>query len=334
MLDTIQPAKESIYIESFVLSDDSRTHNFFETLKNKATQGIRVKIIIDRIGNFWLGSINYNAFQNAGAEILFFNRWLYRTHRKILIVDEKTAFVGGVNIGGRYANWLDLHIRLRGTLVQKILHSFCKVYELAGGKDKKLISLIAQKPNKKVKHALYKTKCWLMEHSPVKGHAVLRDYYIKKCTEATKSIIIVTPYFIPHPWFIASLKKAVERGVKVEVLVPEKTDVWITNIANKVFGRILKDIPINFFFIPHMNHAKVLLVDEREGLIGSNNIDAQSFDFNLEASIVFQRKDMIENLKKIIDRWKKSARTSQPSFKWHWSNRLIEIFIKILQPIL
>lgn len=332
MLEAIRSAKKSIYLESFILVDDAVTHNFFEALKEKAGQGVKIKIIIDRVGDFWWGSFNKEEFEKAGAEVLLFNRWLYRTHRKILIIDESVAFIGGVNIHGPYAEWLDLHMKINGITVKYLTRAFGRLYRLVGGRESEIFRLKKHWPSK-TRLKFYKAKTWLIEHSPFKGRGVLHHYYEKKFAEARKKIIMVTPYFIPLRWLMRAMKKAAHRGVKIEVILPVKTDVWIADVANRVFARYLKHIS-DFYLMSEMNHAKVLLVDDREGMVGSNNLDAQSFDFNLEASLVFQRKDMVGDLRNILKQWKDSAEPFDPRKHRRWYDPILGFFIKILIPIL
>lgn len=333
MLETIGGAQKSIYLESFILSDDELTHNFFKVLKEKAKSGVTVKIIVDRTGHFWAGRLDKKELEQSGAEIIFFNRWFYRNHRKVLIVDHETAFMGGVNIRGQYADWLDMHMKLTGKLVKHLLYSFVRVYRLAGGQDQKILSL-KKLPLAKTRSAIYKAKSWLIERWPVKGKSALRQYYQKSFRKARKNVLIVSPYFIPHRWLIDSMQKAAARGVSVEIVLPEKTDVALANLANRIFAYNLGG-QFKFFFLPAMNHAKILLIDDREGLIGSNNIDAQSFDFNLEASIVFQRKDMVGDLKKIIDCWKSISKPFDKNrFKQKWFYPLLVFLVRLIQPIL
>src|SRR3989304_7723347 len=109
MLEAVSGTQKSIFLESFILTDDPKTHQFLEVLKSKARQGMRVKIVIVRAGSFWFGTIVRQAFGGAGVEVLTFNRWINHSHRKILIVDEEIGFIGGVNLRGEYADWLDLH---------------------------------------------------------------------------------------------------------------------------------------------------------------------------------------------------------------------------------
>ena len=336
MLEVIRQAQKSIYLESFILSDDERTHNFFETLKERARAGVQVKIIADRAGHLFWGSFDKASFEKAGIEVLFFTRWFYHTHRKILIVDESIAFIGGVNISGAYANWLDLHIRIAGVFVRQLLRSYAKIYALAGGEDPALLRLRYRSGQpSKFRTTLYKTKLWLIERWPLKGRSAFKDYYKKKCAEAGKSIVIATPYFLPHPWLIRALKKAAKRGVKIEIIIPRKTDNIFADPLHRVLAHSMSYA--KFLFLPEMNHAKVLLMDDREGLIGSNNIDARSFDYNLEASVIFQRKDMVGDLKKILETWKKTAfsiEAIEKNYRWTISRVILRWIAKILQPIL
>lgn len=336
MLEAIRGAKRSIYLESFILVDDEKTHDFFKFLKQKAKEGVRVKIIVDRIGNFfWGGFLNKEEFEKEGAEVLFFDRWFYHNHRKVLIVDGEIGFIGGVTIiKGSFANWLDLHLKISGhRVVRALLRSFSRVYYLAEGKDPEILSFM-NAWLAKGHVALHRVKLWLIEHWPIKSRLVLQDYYKKKCAEAKRSIVIVTPYFVPQHWLIKALRQASQRGVVVEVVLPQKSDLWMTTVANHTIADALRD-HIKFLFIPEMIHAKVLLVDDREGLVGSNNIDSQSFDFNLEASLVFQRKDMIGDLKQILERWKKMAIPLERIDRdKKWYHKLLGFFIMLFHPIL
>mgnify|MGYP001604884462 CR=1 FL=1 len=333
MLEAVSGAQKFIYLESFILADDEQTHRFFEALREKAVAGVRVKIIADRVGNFGFKSLDKKAFERAGAEVLTFTRWLYRNHRKVLVVDGETAFIGGVNISRAYADWIDLHVRLTGELVAPILRSFARVYELAGGKDPEVLSL-RREPLPKVRKALYERKERFIAHWPFRGTTALRGYYRKAIAGARSRVTIVTPYFIPHRWLIRSLATAMARGVAVEVILPQYSADRLTNMANHAFARELHP-RITFFFTPTMIHAKVLMVDDREGLIGSNNIDAQSFDFNLEASVVLRERGVVGDLRRIVADWKASALTLDAAIgPARWYDRIAGWFIRPLQPIL
>ncbi|MDO8467145.1 MAG: phosphatidylserine/phosphatidylglycerophosphate/cardiolipin synthase family protein [bacterium] len=333
MLEAVNGAQKSIYLESFILTDDPETHHFLEVLKTKAKHGIRVKIVIDRAGSFWFGTIDKQAFAAAGVEVLIFNRWINHSHRKLLIVDEEIGFIGGVNLRGEYADWLDLHLRVTGVFVKRLRSSFAKIYYLSGGRDEEVLKFRKWK-FKKVDASLYKAKTWLLERWPFHGRRALINFYKKKCAEAKNKITIVTPYFVPQRWLFGAVKKAAKRGVKIEVIMPGDTDHALVQLAHRYILKNLSPL-IDFFIMPEMNHAKVLLVDDHEGLVGSNNMDAQSFDFNLEASVVFQRKDMVGDLKNILDKWKtQSVKFSAAGFQRRWYDKILEYLVSFIYPIL
>ncbi|MDP1718973.1 MAG: phosphatidylserine/phosphatidylglycerophosphate/cardiolipin synthase family protein [bacterium] len=333
MLEAVNSAQKSIFLESFILKDDPKTHHLLEAVRVKAESGVKVKIVLDRAGSFWFGTFDRQAFAKAGAEVVVFNRWINHTHRKSLIVDEVVGFIGGVNISGEYANWLDLHLQTTGILVKKLLSSFAKVYFLSGGRDEEVLKFRKWK-FQKLNSSLYKAKTWLIERWPFYGRRSLVKYYKKKCAEARKKITIVSPYFIPQPWLFKALKKAAVRGVKIEVIMPASTDHSLIQLAHHYIWKNLSPM-IDFFLMPEMNHAKVLLVDDHEGLVGSNNMDALSFDFNLEASVIFQRKDMILDLKVILKKWKEQATLfDKTKFKPYWYDQPIEFLIRHIYSIL
>ncbi len=337
MREAVLEAKHSIYLESYILVEDELTKDFFKAIKEKAATGVKVKIIVDRLGSFWGNFLRGVNAAEEGIEILFFRRFFLFSgnHRKVLIIDERVVFIGGVNISGKYAKWLDLHIRLEGKfLIRKILQSFAGVYKLAGGADPEIGKYLKRWRDEQPRLVLYEAKIFLIEHWPFRKRSALISYYKKKISEAKKSIVIVTPYFIPHRWLIGSLDAAVKRGVVVEILLPRKTDIVLLDAANWIFAEELSR-KIKFLFFPEMNHAKILLIDDKEGMVGSNNIDSLSFDLNLEAGIIFKRKDMLADLKEILKKWRKSAVPFENLSPWHPRYyRILKFFIKLIKPIL
>lgn len=343
MLDAIHQAKQTIFWECYILLDDTPTHNFFQALAERARAGVRVKIIADAFGSFWLSRRTIMTLQEAGVEILFFNHlipwwnirrfrhwWLCRNHKKILIVDGQVGFLGGVNVARRFAAWLDVHVEVTGTIVRSLIRSFARSYRRCGGRDPIVIRYLHR-------HDRLLRRTRLIEHLPFGKEARLRRYYKQHITHAKKEIIIATPYFVPHGWLFKILRAALRRGVRVEVLLPQQTDSALMTYANTVFAEIVseQESNINFYFTSAMVHAKILLVDNREGLIGSNNIDAQSFDFNMETGLAFQNRRMLNDVRAIVEEWKKTARPL-PLFSVtpSWHRKLIRVAFWMIQPIL
>src|SRR3989344_64606 len=225
MFEAITNAHESVYLEMYIFNSDMRQYDFLKLLKEKAKKGLRVRIILDSFGSMYFSNGAVDGLKDSGAEILFFSYLLHYTHRKILVVDEKRAFIGGVNFSQSHRRWSDLAVEVRGRLVKHIIKSFAKVYSECGGRD----SLILSK-DKPILHD--KTRTWLVEHFPIRRTFGLKKVYKEHLANAKESIIMVTPYFMPRRWFIRELQQAVLRGVKVEVLIPDNTDVSIVDRIN------------------------------------------------------------------------------------------------------
>ena len=136
MFKTIDHAQKSIYLEMYTFLDDTmESHDFIGKIKQKASQGVEIVIVADAFGSNGLKKETAAKIRENGIEFIFFSHWLRHIHRKILIVDEKIAFIGGVNIGRSFMNWNDLQLRVHGKIVGKILRSFAYTYEMAGGKN-------------------------------------------------------------------------------------------------------------------------------------------------------------------------------------------------------
>ena len=135
MFQAMAGAQKSIYLEMYTFLDDTQvTHNFLQLLKDKAAAGLEVVIIADAFGSSLLRPGAAEELRAAGVEFIFFNHWFSHTHRKILIIDNQIAFIGGVNIIEETRNWLDLQIKLQGRIIMPLLKSFAHTYGVVGGK--------------------------------------------------------------------------------------------------------------------------------------------------------------------------------------------------------
>lgn len=330
MLKAISGATKSIYLEMYILLDDTKiTHDFFGILKDKARSGVEVVIIADAFGSHELKSSSINELKEAGVEFLFFSHLLRRTHRKILIVDGRIAFLGGVNIEEKTRDWLDLQIRIEGKLIIKpIIKSFAYGYKMAGGKKPSILSYNDLSFPARLKG-------WLLDTWSNTQHSFfLSNYYRAKILEAQKSITIITPYLIPPRWLMVLLDGAVSRGVKVEIIMPKDTDYKLLNKLNYINTCRLAVLGINSYFLPQMNHAKIMLVDEEEGVIGSQNFDFLSFGINMEVGIFFRQKNIIGSLSKLIDRWRREAEPFvYTDHKIFWWDRFLIFIFRFFYPI-
>jgi len=267
MFEAIENAKESVYLEMYIFTEDMLQYDFFKLLKEKARRGISVKVILDSFGSMSFSGKAVAGFKEVGVEMLFFNHLFHGTHRKILVVDEERAFIGGVNFSQKFLSWDDLMVEMRGTLVKYIVRSFAKVYVECGGKDPKIVA-------KNRTTILDETRTWLVENFPSRKKFILKKLYKEHLSKAEKSIILSTPYFVPNFWLIGVLHQAVLRGVKVEILIPKTTDRYI---INHFFMFKLAKLGVLFYLGPKMNHSKIMIIDDKEGMVGSQNLDFYLF---------------------------------------------------------
>lgn len=302
MFTSILGATKSIYIEMYSFLDDTKkTHDFLDILRQKAQAGVEVVIIVDIYGSMSLKNEAVEGLRQAGVEFLYFSRWFRRTHRKILIIDERIAFLGGVNIVEETRNWFDLQIKLQGRIIVPVLRSFSYAYEMAGGEKESILShrRAALAP---------RIKSWITDNLP--GTAIkyrLSDYYRERIRLAKHKITIVTPYLMPPRWLIAHLDEASHRGVKIDILIPNDTDVKIINKINYYNACQLASVGVKFFLLPMMNHAKIMLIDGEEGVIGSQNLDILSFNWNIEVGVFFRQKKLVRDLDHIISAWRRAS---------------------------
>lgn len=302
MIEKIKKAQKSIYIEMYIFVDDVEApFNFINILKEKAQNGLEVVLVVDSFGSLKLKRTTIKELKKSGVEVLFFSKWLRTTHRKILIVDEKISFLGGVNIKKNSIDWLDLQIKITGpALAKNILKSFAYTYKMSGGKNKYILDKIR-------KNSLKTIKAQLLEHWPNHKIFALQAYYIEKITLAQKKIIFVTPYFTPPRWLIALLEGAIKRNVEVEIFIPSHADIKLANWVNRAYIKKLSSLKINFYSQNKMNHAKVLIVDNKETLIGSQNLDFLSFNRNIESGVFIKDEKLLQELNEVIDIWRKNS---------------------------
>lgn len=329
MYGAIKDAKESVYLEMYIFNDDMRRFDFITLLKKKSEKGLRVRVVLDSFGSSLLSKEAVADLRQSGTEVHFFSRFRHRIHRKILVVDESLAFIGGVNFHQVARMWDDLAVEVKGKkLVLAIISSFAKVYADCGGKDPLILA-----QNRRI--FLNKTRTWLIENFPISQRYSLKKIYKKTVNEAKSSIVLITPYFMPKHWFIAILHQAVLRGVRVEVLVPQRGNHFIPDRVAYFFMFKLSKLGVNFFLLPRMNHAKAMIVDQEEAILGSHNLDFLSFELNSEVGILFKEKKAVDKLRGIIEGWKNESTLFDPlSFKPQiWDYILfpvIRLFFKII----
>jgi len=329
MFKAIGLATKTIYLEMYILLDDVKaTHDFLGLLQEKARAGLEIVIIADAYGSSTLSQKKIEDLRTSGIEFFYFSSLFRRTHRKLLIIDQNIAFLGGVNINEKIRGWHDLQIKISGRVVKSLLRSFAYIYKIVGGKKENILAYSRIPLKQKVKALI------LDSFSTKSSKRKLNDHYLKVIFEAKESIKIVSPYLLPPRRLLAALHSAISRGVKVKIIIPQDTDIKILNKVNYLNAYRLSAFGVKIYLSKEMNHAKVLLIDDNKGLIGSQNLDILSFNFNIEAGVFFEQKQLVLDLKKVIDKWIQEAdlfnkEMSKPSF----TEKALIYILKIFYPI-
>jgi cardiolipin synthase A/B len=296
MLAAIRDAKRTINLEFYIYWDGEIGRKFAEALAEKARSGVAVKVILDAVGSAQMSRSLVNFMARNGIDMEWYHplRWYtistlnHRTHRKLLIVDGRIGFSGGVGIADDWLgdadapnHWRDTVARVEGPVVTQMQSAFMDNWVKSRGE---LLTGLDYFPPL-VPCGPHLTQ--VLKSSPSEGSSTVKLLYIISIVSAVKSIYISNAYFVPDADTTRALEAAVRRGVDVRVIVPgEFTDVPIVRQASRWHYELLLGRGIRIFeYQPTMMHAKTMVVDGAWTTIGSSNFDDRSFRLNDEVNI-------------------------------------------------
>jgi cardiolipin synthase len=298
MYADISRSRSSIMLEMYIFNKNGAPYDFTDLLVRKAQAGVPVTVIVDAWGSGEVPRVTVEKLRKGGVTVLTFYSWFRRLHRKLLIVDGRIAYVGGVNLYRSSKSWADLSLRLEGHIVKTFVRSFHRLEQQLDPDHHPAADALEDLENLA---PIRKFRMWVVEH--VAERNSIRATYRRMIAEAKHEIIIVTPYFMPRRSFLRLLEEAHARGVTITILVPKHTDVAVADRINHRYLRLLQGSGITFFLYPHMNHGKAMIVDRREGVLGSQNFDYLSLEVNAEIGIVFSDARLVREVMIQVDRW-------------------------------
>lgn len=294
MAEAIDAAKETVHLETYRFAGDATGKAFAERLARAARRGVRVRLIYDSVGSIELAPETETEMRNAGVQILEYHpvapwrpRWAWnkRDHRKILVCDGRTGFIGGMNISDEHApreegglDWPDAHARVEGPAVHELERLFRAVWHKETGRWFESHPVPGLRPGPSPVRVVG-------NHEILKRFAI-REGYVNALRAARTEVSIANSYFIPDWRVRRSLAQAVRRGVDVRVLVPGRSDirsVWYAMRAT--YGSLLSRGVRIFEWQGPMMHAKAVVVDRRWCAVGSYNLDHRSLQHNLEVNL-------------------------------------------------
>jgi cardiolipin synthase len=296
MLAAIRAAKRTINLEFYFYWDGEVGRQFAEALAERARGGVEVKVILDAVGSATMSQNLIDFLTRNGIDLEWYHplRWYtlsrfnHRTHRKLLIVDGRVGFSGGVGIADTWLgdaesrdHWRETVVRVEGPVVTQMQFAFMDNWVKSRGE---LLTGLDYFPSVE-RAGPHLTQ--VIKSSPSEGSSTVKLLYIISIVSATKSIYIANAYFVPDSDTIRALEGAVRRGVDVRVVVPgEHADVPIVRQASRLHYDYLLRRGIRIFeYQPTMMHAKTMVVDGAWSTVGSSNFDERSFRLNDEVNV-------------------------------------------------
>jgi len=308
-LEAIRGAERSVNLEAYIFQKGEIGQRFVTALTERSQAGVTVNVVLDGVGSAGVGKNFFSDLKKAGGNVVWYNgmKWNKlphfnnRTHRELLVVDGRTAFIGGAGVAdhwfkdkSKHPRWRDTMVKVEGDAVPHLQATFAENWLESCGE-------VLFGPDHFVRQECERQGDVLIVNSTPSGGGATRARMLFQVllASATKTIHITTPYFLPDRSVIDELVRAVrERNVEVVVLVPGKrSDHMLTRSSSRhAYGKLLKAGASIHEYEPSMIHAKILLIDSIWGVVGSTNFDNRSFGINDEVNLAARDPDFTQRL--------------------------------------
>jgi len=318
LLRDIAQAREHIHIDIYIFEDDALGRLVSDALISKARQGVEVRIIYDDVGCWSVENSFFNRMQDAGIEVMPFmpvhfprltSKANYRDHRKLIIIDGRIGYIGGMNIAVRYVNggkkkkaerqlgWRDTMARIEGQGVYTMQRAFFIDWYFTNHTlpdDSKYYPDIdtSAYPNNPLQ---------TVTSGPTSPMPEIMQGYLHTIMNAKRYVYMETPYFLPTSIVLFALKTAASTGVDVRLLVPLHGDTWLTQWASRSYLREVAEAGVKVsLYKPAFLHSKLMVSDDSVATCGSTNIDFRSLENNFEANTFFYSEEVACRLRDIF----------------------------------
>ena len=308
-LEAIRGAERSVNLEAYILQKGEIGQRFVTALTERSQAGVTVNVVLDGVGSAGVGKNFFSDLKKAGGNVVWYNgmKWNKlphfnnRTHRELLVLDGRTAFIGGAGVAdhwfkdkSKHPRWRDTMVKVEGDAVPHLQATFAENWLESCGE-------VLFGPDHFVRQECERQGDVLIVNSTPSGGGATRARMLFQVllASATKTIHITTPYFLPDRSVIDELVRAArERNVEVVVLVPGKrSDHMLTRSSSRhAYGKLLKAGASIHEYEPSMIHAKILLIDSIWGVVGSTNFDNRSFGINDEVNLAARDPDFTQRL--------------------------------------
>ncbi|AWV05741.1 cardiolipin synthase [Marilutibacter maris] len=345
LLEAVAAAREHIHLEYYIFQPDRTGTALRDALIERARAGVRVRLLLDAVGSGQTRRRFLQPLLDAGGEVAWFHPlrmryfwkrpWLnLRTHRKIVVIDSRVAFTGGINITDeederlRDDAYRDLHLRLEGNAVLELQLVFVEDWAYATGAPPLRLPVPARVPGA--------IAAQVVMSGPDSNWEAIHRMHVSAIHSAQRRVWLVTPYFVPGEAARMALTSAALGGLDVRVLVPRLSDSrLVTYAARSYFDELLAAGVRIYEYGPRMLHSKALLCDDDLVLVGSANFDNRSFRLNFEVCVLFRDTGLAGELAALIEHECESCtpvcdRRQRPL----WTARLPEALARLVSPLL
>ena len=302
-------AKSSIHLDYYIIKDDTIGTALFDILCQKALQGVKVKIIYDDVGSS-ISKTGLKKLKEAGVAVypympVLFSRLAYkanyRNHRKIVVIDNETGFLGGINIKDKYINpndinlfWRDTHIMIQGEAVIDLQYLFISDWYFVSG-EKINLEEVRYTNSYQISNDIPTS---ILGSDYGKNNQTIMEAFFGMITNAKEEILITTPYFIPDDSIFNALKITSKSGVKIKLIIPEKPDIKTAFYASQTYLKDLIQSGVEvYYYTKGMMHSKTMIIDGLISTVGSTNMDQRSFSLNAEVNAFIRDEVVAQKLK-------------------------------------
>ncbi|NPD91614.1 cardiolipin synthase [Xylanibacter muris] len=312
LLKSIGAAKSSIHIDMYIFADDALGYLVADALIDKARSGVEVRVIYDDVGCWNVSHSFFERMREEGIEVSpflpvrfpsFTSKVNYRNHRKIIVIDGRVAYIGGMNIALRYVKgidgqeWRDTMVRITGGVVYSVQKAFLVDWYFV---DRTLISSTKYYPS--MDDAVRNDGiAQIVTSGPVSEYPDIMQGYVRVILGARKYVYIESPYFLPTEPVLFALVTAALGGIDVRVLVPWRSDSRFVEWAGRSYMRDVMNAGVKIYrYNSGFLHSKFMLADDSVATVGSTNVDFRSFENNFEANVFFFDTDVVRRFKSVF----------------------------------
>ncbi|MDR3062259.1 MAG: cardiolipin synthase [Dysgonamonadaceae bacterium] len=306
LIRDLESAVHHIHLQYYIFEDDKIGNRIKEILIRKAGEGIQVRVLYDDVANWKVKNRFYDEMQTRGVEVtpylkvyfpVFTSKVNYRNHRKIVVIDGKTGYIGGMNIADRYleSGWKDTHLRVTGRGVLGMQSAFL-IDWYSSGKD-----FLTGKVYFPEMPVVTNNVMQIVTGDPMGEWKTLLQATTNIIMRAKHYVYIQTPYFLPTEGLFQSLQSAALSGIDVRLMVPEHSDTRFVGTAAHSYFEEMMNAGVKIYQMqPDFLHSKLMVSDDFISVVGSANMDFRSFEHNFEVNAYIYDADFAKNMKQIF----------------------------------